>query len=61
MASATDPLTPKQQAFVDEYLISGNQTQAYIKAGYSPKSAAPNAVRMMENENVRAAVAGDRP
>ncbi len=32
-------LTPKQQAFVDEYLISLNATQAAIKAGYSPKTA----------------------
>lgn len=27
-------LTPKQKAFADEYLISGNQTDAARKAGY---------------------------
>lgn len=32
-------MTPKQQKFCDEYLISGNATDAAIKAGYSPKSA----------------------
>lgn len=32
-------LTPKQQTFVDEYIISGNATQAAIKAGYSKKTA----------------------
>ena len=32
-------LTTKQQKFCDEYLISGNATDAAIKAGYSPKSA----------------------
>ena len=26
--------TPKQQRFVDEYLIDLNATQAYIRAGY---------------------------
>ncbi|MBF7685938.1 terminase small subunit [Acinetobacter sp. B10A] len=32
-------LTPKQQRFVDEYLIDLNATQAAIRAGYSEKSA----------------------
>ena len=30
-------LTPKQEAFVREYLIDLNATQAAIRAGYSPK------------------------
>lgn len=29
------PLTPKQSAFVTEYLIDLNATQAAIRAGYS--------------------------
>jgi phage terminase small subunit len=32
-------LTPKQAAFVREYLIDLNLTQAAIRAGYSPKTA----------------------
>ena len=32
-------LTHKQQRFVDEYIISGNATQAAIRAGYSKKTA----------------------
>ena len=32
-------LTEKQKRFADEYIISGNATQAAIKAGYSEKSA----------------------
>ncbi len=32
-------LTIKQQKFIDEYIISGNATQAAIKAGYSKKTA----------------------
>lgn len=32
-------LTPKQQRFVDEYLIDLNATQAAIRAGYSQKTA----------------------
>lgn len=32
-------MTPKQQRFVDEYLIDLNATQAAIRAGYSEKTA----------------------
>ena len=32
-------MTPRQQKLCDEYLISGNATDAAIKAGYSPKTA----------------------
>ncbi|MDM8204513.1 terminase small subunit [Ligilactobacillus salivarius] len=32
-------LTQKQQRFVDEYIISGNATQAAIRAGYAKKAA----------------------
>ena len=28
-------LTPKQQKFIEEYLMSFNVVQSYIKAGYS--------------------------
>lgn len=35
----TSKLTQKQKRFVDEYLVSGNATQAAIKAGYSQKTA----------------------
>lgn len=33
------PLTPKQQRFVNEYLIVLNATQAAIRAGYSETTA----------------------
>jgi len=35
-----DGLTKKQRAFVEEYLVDLNATQAAIRAGYSAKSAA---------------------
>lgn len=34
-----DKLTDKQRKFADEYMISGNATEAAIKAGYKKKSA----------------------
>jgi len=33
------PLTPRQQAFVEEYLVDLNASQAAIRAGYSCKTA----------------------
>ena len=33
------PLTPKQESFVEEYLIDLNATQAAIRSGYSEKTA----------------------
>jgi len=38
--SARVPLTEKQLAFVDEYLVDLNATQAAIRAGYSSDTAA---------------------
>lgn len=36
---ADKKLTPKQQRFVEEYLIDSNATQAAIRSGYSKKTA----------------------
>ncbi|MFV3013519.1 terminase small subunit [Clostridium botulinum] len=40
-------LTPKQKAFADYYIQTGNATEAAIKAGYSKKTA-----RFIGNENL---------
>jgi len=49
-------LTPKQQSFVDEYLIDLNATQAAIRAGYSAKSAVVQAAKLLTNPKVQQAV-----
>ena len=49
-------LTAKQQAFVDEYLIDLNATQAAIRAGYSAKTADQQGSRMLANVKVQQAV-----
>ena len=46
-------LTAKQQRFCDEYLIDLNATQAAIRAGYSPKTAAQAAARLLTNVKVQ--------
>lgn len=50
-------LTPKQEEFVQQYLIDLNGTQAAIRAGYSPKTAQEQASRLLSNSLVQAAVA----
>lgn len=50
-------MTPKQQRFVDEYLIDLNATQAAIRAGYSAKDADVQGPRLLGNVGIAAAVA----
>ena len=49
-------LNARQAAFVAEYLIDLNGTQAAIRAGYSPTSAAEVASEALRNSNVAAAI-----
>jgi phage terminase small subunit len=49
-------LTPKQDMFVQEYLIDLNATQAAIRAGYSPATANEQGSRLLANASVAAAV-----
>ena len=49
-------MTPKQKKFCDEYIKSGNATEAYFKAGYQIKSneaARANASRMLTKANIK--------
>ena len=53
-------LSVKQEKFCLEYAKSGNQRQAYIKAGYNVKNdetADANASRLLRNANVKARLA----
>lgn len=50
-------LTPKQEAFVKEYLTDLNATQAAIRAGYSARTANEQGARLLANVSVAAAVA----
>ena len=50
-------LTPKQQCFIEEYLIDLNAAQSAIRAGYSEKTAKQQASRLLTNVDVAAAIA----
>lgn len=49
-------LTPKQAAFVQEYTLDLNATQAAIRAGYSERTAGEQASRLLANVKIAAAV-----
>ena len=50
-------MTPKQQRFVQEYLVDLNATQAAVRAGYARSGASVEGVRLLANAKVAAAVA----
>ncbi|KEO81048.1 hypothetical protein EL26_22990 [Tumebacillus flagellatus] len=49
-------MTPKQQRFVDEYLLDLNATQAAVRAGYSVKTAEQQGYQLLQKPSVREAV-----
>lgn len=51
-------LTPKQQRFVEEYLIDLNATQSAIRAGYSEKTADSIGLQLLRKTQVAEAIAG---
>ena len=56
MSSITKGLTQKQRRFIDEYIISGNATQAAIKAGYSKKTARKIGQENLTKPDIKAAI-----
>ncbi len=52
----TPRLTPKQQAFVHEYLVDLNATGAARRAGYSPNGAEVAGHRLLRNAKVAAQI-----
>ena len=49
-------MNPKQKAFVREYLIDHNATQAATRAGYSPRTANEQGARLLAHVSVKAAI-----
>ena len=53
----SDKLTPKQAAFVTEYLVDKNATQAAKRAGYSEKCAKQQGTENLAKPAIREAIA----
>ncbi len=60
MTDTTASLSPRHERFVLEYLKDGNGTQAYLRAGYSPRGAQPGASRLLRDPRIEAAVSAGR-
>ncbi|WP_243546201.1 terminase small subunit [Pseudodesulfovibrio tunisiensis] len=56
MAGKTAQLTARQRAFVQEYLVDLNATQAAIRAGYSKRSAYSQGQRLLKKAEIQAAI-----
>lgn len=48
------PLNDRQRKFCELYAATGNASKAAVGAGYSPKSAATNADKLLKNTKVQA-------
>lgn len=46
-------MNERQRRFADEYIISGNATDAAVKAGYSKKYANTNASKLLQNTTIK--------
>lgn len=53
-------LTPKQERFVEEYMVDLNATQAAIRAGYSKKTAKDIACQNLAKLNIQEAITEKR-
>jgi phage terminase small subunit len=60
MTDTTTPLSRRHERFVLKYLKDGNATQAYLRAGYSPRGAQPSASRLLRDPRIEAAVSAGR-
>lgn len=58
--AVTKPITPKQQRFVEEYLVDCNGTQAAIRAGYSARTANVQASQLLAKLSIQEAIQAAR-
>lgn len=49
-------MTPRQQQFVDEYLVDLNATKAALRAGFSERSAYSTGQRLLKNAEIQARI-----
>ena len=49
-------LSPRHETFCHEYLVDSNGTQAAIRAGFAPKAAGVQAVRLLSTDKIRSRI-----
>ena len=55
-SGVVDKLTPKERRFIAEFLVDQNGRQAAIRAGYSERTAAEQASRLLKRSRIQRAV-----
>src|SRR6185437_2064081 len=55
-SEGTDMLTPRQQRFVEEYLVDPNGHQAALRAGYAPRGARQTVTHLLKRPEVAQAI-----
>ena len=55
-----EKLQPKQQKFVEQYLLHGNATQAALEAGYAKASAGQMGAENLKKPKIAAAIAKEQ-
>lgn len=56
-SDALNNLSPKKRRFVEEYLVDSNETEAAIRAGYSESGAMKQGAKLLEDDDVKSAIA----
>lgn len=57
MPAHITPLNEREQAYVKQYVLTGNGTQSAKVAGYSPKSAANQSTALLKKDSIKRAIA----
>lgn len=57
VSDALSKLSPKKRKFVEEYRVDSNETEAAIRAGYSESGAKKQGAKLLEDDDVMAAIA----
>ena len=59
-SDALSKLSPKKRKFVEEYFVDSNETEAAIRAGYSESGSMKQGAKLLEDDDVKAAIAESR-
>lgn len=57
VSGALSKLSPKKRKFVEEYFVDSDETKAAVRAGYSESGAKKQGAKLLEDDDVKAAIA----
>lgn len=57
---ALSKLSPKKRRFVEEYFVDSDETKAAVRAGYSESGAEKQGAKLLQDDDVKEAIAESR-